>query len=357
MEYKVLGLMSGTSLDGLDLAYCHFQKTAGGWQYELLHCDQLDYSAQMQKKLQDAIELSAPELLRLDHEYGIWLGRKAKDFIKAHNLQVDFIASHGHTVHHLPEKGVTFQIGSGQHLAEASGERVICDFRSSDLVLGGQGAPLVPIGDLHLFSEYNFCLNLGGIANISFQQDGKRIAYDIGLANMPLNYLSRKMDLAYDKGGEIARSGSCIEGVLRALNNLEYYRLAFPKSTGYEWFAREVVPLLNIEKHSIPDLLNTCVVHICEQIAGQLRQHQEKNKASLLVTGGGAFNTYLMDTLKEKLGNRVKIEIPDPGLIAFKEALVFAFMGVLRIREETNVLSSVTGASRDHSSGRIFYPL
>ncbi|WP_445381359.1 anhydro-N-acetylmuramic acid kinase [Robiginitalea sp. IMCC43444] len=357
MDYKVLGLMSGTSLDGLDLAYCRFQRTAGGWQYELSHCEQLDYSMEMQKKLQDAIELPAPELLQLDHEYGTWLGRKAKDFIKAHNLQVDFIASHGHTVHHLPEKGVTFQMGSGQHLAEASGERVICDFRSSDLVLGGQGAPLVPIGDLHLFSDYDFCLNLGGIANISFQREGKRIAYDIGLANMPLNYLSRKMGLPYDKGGEMARSGNCVEGVLDALNKLEYYRLPFPKSTGYEWFAQDVVPLLDFEKHGIPDLLNTCVVHICEQIAAQLRTYQEKSKASLLVTGGGAFNTYLMDRLKEKLGSRVKIEIPDPGLIAFKEALVFAFMGVLRIREETNVLSSVTGASRDHSSGQLFYPL
>jgi anhydro-N-acetylmuramic acid kinase len=288
--------------------------------------------------------------------YGTWLGEQVKVFVKAQNLDVDYIASHGHTTHHQPQKGLTFQVGSGQHLANICGIKTICDFRTNDVALQGQGAPLVPIGDQIFFSEYDFCLNLGGISNVSFEKDGKRIAYDIGLANMILNYITQKINLAYDKGGKMASEGSINTKMLEALNGLEYYSLPFPKSIGYEWFVKEVVPIVEDTKDNLENLLHTGVHHICEKVAEQLKLNNTKNNAKLLVTGGGALNDFLIKTLQEKLGSAIKIHIPSKIIIEFKEALVFALMGILRLEEKTNVLSSVTGAQKDSCSGVIFIP-
>ena len=200
-NYNVIGLMSGTSLDGLDLAYCKIQQTEDTYPYEIVQTKSIDYTPEMKSNLKNAIHLSALDLLDLNNSYGTWLGEQTKVFIKEEKLEVDFIASHGHTTHHQPQKGITYQIGSGQHLANACNHTVINDFRTNDLALGGQGAPLVPIGDMLFFKEYDFCLNLGGISNISFQKGNKRIAYDIGLANMILNHITQKIDVAYDKTG------------------------------------------------------------------------------------------------------------------------------------------------------------
>uniref|UniRef100_UPI003593132A anhydro-N-acetylmuramic acid kinase n=1 Tax=Pricia sp. TaxID=2268138 RepID=UPI003593132A len=231
--YEILGLMSGTSLDGLDLAFCHIWPSGTKWKFKIKETKSVSYAPEMQSKLRDSIFLPAEELLSFHNSYGTWLGEQSKSFIDEHALNVECIASHGHTTHHRPEMGLTFQIGSGQHLANASGQKVICDFRTNDVALGGQGAPLVPIGDTLFFGEYDFCLNLGGIANVSFDRDGQRIAYDIGLANMILNHITRKNGLDYDKGGKLASSGRVNAELLKKLNNLEYYRLPYPKSTGY----------------------------------------------------------------------------------------------------------------------------
>ncbi|HDZ15386.1 MAG TPA: anhydro-N-acetylmuramic acid kinase, partial [Pricia sp.] len=261
-----------------------------------------------------------------------------------------------HTTHHRPEMGVTFQIGSGQHLANASGLKVICDFRTNDVALKGQGAPLVPIGDQLFFGGYDFCLNLGGIANISFDTKGERKAYDIGLANMILNHITRKNGLDYDKGGTLARSGVVNTNLLQNLNHLEFYRLPYPKSIGYEWFVKKVIPLVDAVDDKMENLLCTGVHHICEQVAVQVRAQSSKTENSLLVTGGGALNDYLIETLQQKLGGHTKVVVPKTQLIEFKEALVFALMGVLRIEGKINVLKSVTGAVRDSSSGVVFLP-
>lgn len=355
-KYNVVGMMSGTSLDGLDMAYCQFWKHKAQWEFEILATKSISYTREMQNELKDAIHLSAEKLLQLHNEYGSWLGENAQAFIVENNLEVDFIASHGHTSHHRPKLGLTFQLGSGQHLSNTSGYKVICDFRSNDLSLGGQGAPLVPIGDRLLFSEYDFCLNLGGISNISFESKGSRIAYDIGLANMILNYITRKIGLDYDENGALAKSGTINPSMLKKLNDLNYYLLPHPKSIGYEWFLEEVVPIVEATKDSTENLLHTAVHHICEKIAQQVALNAGQRSQKLFITGGGALNPFLVNTLREKLDTEIELVVPDKKLIEFKEALVFGFMGVLRSEREINVLKTVTGAKRDSSSGVIFLP-
>lgn len=348
--------MSGTSLDGLDLAYCPIWETPTGWDFEIKQTQSISYSEEMRTKLKNSIYLPADQLLQFHNSYGSWLGLQTKEFIKAHSLEVDFIASHGHTTHHRPQNGLTFQIGSGQHLANESGIKTICDFRTNDVALGGQGAPLVPIGDLLFFGGYDFCLNLGGISNISFDLDGKRLAYDIGLANMILNHITKKIDLDYDKGGVLARTGKINPDMLYQLNDLEFYKLPFPKSIGFEWFVEKVVPIVENTQDSIENLLHTAVHHICDQIALQVNAQKNKTNKSLFVTGGGALNTFLTDCLREKLGVETKVVLPSKTLIEFKEALVFALMGVLREEGKINCLSSVTGAKRDSIGGVIYLP-
>ena len=348
--------MSGTSLDGLDLAYCHIWEEKEKWHFEIKNTSSVSYTSQMQTELKDAIHLSAEDLLKLHNTYGTWLGEQALDFIDNNNLEVDYIASHGHTSHHRPELGLTFQLGSGQHLANASGQKVVCDFRSNDLALGGQGAPLVPIGDRLFFSDYDFCLNLGGISNISFEVKDKRIAYDIGLANMILNYITRKINLDYDEDGQLARSGEINQSMLHRLNDLKYYLLPHPKSIGYEWFIEKVVPIVEETNDSVENLLHTSVQHICEKIAQQVKLNSDSSKKRLFITGGGALNSLLIETLKAKLGTQIEVVVPERILIEFKEALVFALMSILRIEQRINVLRSVTGAKRDSSSGVVYLP-
>ena len=348
--------MSGTSLDGLDLAFCQITKTFGQWEFRIEQAKSVDYSPRMKEKLQRSIYLTADQLLILNNSYGQWLGKQSKTFITDNDLQVDFIASHGHTTHHRPEDGLTYQIGSGQHLANESKCKVVCDFRTNDVALGGQGAPLVPIGDRLFFGRYDFCLNLGGISNISFEKNGERIAYDIGLANMILNHITQKIDLPYDNGGNIARKGEINAIMLKQLNALEYFELPFPKSTGFEWFTEKVVPIIEATEDSIENLLHTSIHHLCEQIALQIGVVKRGTKSTLLVTGGGALNGFLIETLREKLGDDIEVVVPSKLLIENKEAVVFALMGVLRVEGEINVLCSVTGAERDSSSGLVFLP-
>ena len=354
--HKVLGLMSGTSLDGLDLAYCHIWKKLDRWKFEIKETRAISYDADMRSSLQNSIDLPADELLILHNTYGSWLGQQAREFIEEKDLEVDIISSHGHTTHHQPEQGLTFQIGSGQHLANVSRHKVVCDFRSNDVSLGGEGAPLVPIGDLLFFGNYDFCLNLGGIANVSFEYEGKRIAYDIGLANMILNHITQKIGLSYDNNGMLASKGSINNTMLEQLNELSYYKLPFPKSTGYEWFVEKVLPVINAAEDTTENLLHTAVHHICEQVAMQIKMYANKDQSTLFVTGGGALNQFMMELLQLKLAPAVSLVIPSKKLIEYKEALIFALMGILRVEQEINVLKTVTGASKDSSSGVVYLP-
>lgn len=348
--------MSGTSLDGLDMALCTFNREGNTWKYDLNRSGYRDYSPELKTKLEKAIALDAPDLFALDAHYGGWLGKQASEFLGAESTSLDAIASHGHTVHHRPELGFTFQLGAPQYIALSSGLPAIGDFRSGDIALGGQGAPLVPIGDRMLFAAHQFCLNLGGIANISFERDGERIAFDIGIANMLLNHLVKPLNMSYDTDGLLARGGQINTALLNALDALPFYQKPYPKSTGYEWFREVILPLFSKYPDQPENQLRTGVQHIVNQIAIQVRKVGAGGSADLLVTGGGALNVFLIELLQHQLNPEFQVVIPDRELINYKEAIVFGFLGALRLSGQPNVLASVTGASRDSCAGILCLP-
>jgi anhydro-N-acetylmuramic acid kinase len=344
-----IGLMSGTSLDGIDLVYVRFSSD-DRINFEIIHAETVPYSKEWKQMLQNAIFSSDKEMQDLDKMYGKHLGQITNNFIYNYKIkEIDFVASHGHTILHQPEKGITLQIGDGKLIAEITKQKVICDFRTQDVKLGGQGAPLVPIGDELLFSEYDFCINLGGFSNISFRRNEERIAFDICPVNIVLNYYANKIGLEFDESGKIASEGKLNQQLLDSLNELNYYQQNPPKSLGLEWVQKEIFPLIDGLEKDIPTILRTFVEHIAIQI-GILILHN----SSVLVTGGGVFNQFLIKRIEFYAS--IKIEIPNKKLVNFKEALVFAFLGLLRNNNQINCLKSVTGASENHSSGQIFNP-
>ena len=353
--YNVIGVMSGTSLDGVDLAHIHFTVIDGKWEFEILESETISYSNYWLQKLKTAVDFSEVELKKLNEEYTALLSNVIKNFIKKHNLQnLDAVCSHGHTILHQPQNGFTLQIGNLPEIAKLIGETVVCDFRKQDVQLGGQGAPLVPIGDRILFSDYDYCLNLGGFSNISFEQNGNRIAFDISPVNTVLNFYANKLGLDYDDKGKISKSGKINLDLLYQLNELNYYKKTFPKSLGFEFVKETVLPL--IEKFIIPseDKMRTFIEHIAVQTKLALDCFIPRNdkKGKLLATGGGTYNDFLMERMQFHL-SQLQIIIPDKKTIEFKEALIFGLLGVLKLRNEINVLSSVTGAKKDHNSGVI----
>lgn len=340
-----IGIMSGTSLDGIDLAICQFSET---YSFDILHFKTVDYDDSWRKKLQFAHQLSGIELRGLEINYSRYTAEIVLNFLKERQINVDFMACHGHTIFHQPEKGITYQMIDGSILAALTGITTVCDFRSGDVALGGQGAPLVPIGDGLLFSDYEVCLNLGGFANMSFMQSHRRIAYDISPANLLLNELANREGFDYDKNGDLARSGKIITPLLEKFNALDYYAEAPPKSLGREWLEEKIFPHLKGESNS--DLLATSVAHISDQIGKAL--NASSNFGKVLVTGGGVHNEYLIECISAK--TKLKIEIPSLDIIDAKEALVFALLGKLRLEEKTNILASVTGANRDSCGGSVY---
>lgn len=347
--YNVVGVMSGTSLDGIDLAYVAFEK-GENWRFKILEAETVPYNGDWRRKLSEAISLDDTELAALNEEYTKFLSGVVSNFLRKYQItHLDAICSHGHTVKHRPEDAITLQIGNLPALARDIGETVICDFRVGDVELGGQGAPLVPIGDQLLFPEYEYCLNLGGFANISTTPNGVRLAYDICAVNTVLNFLCQKIDLPFDNNGEIAASGELDQELFERLQKIPFYGLRPPKSLGIEWVNENIYPLFE-GYNSISSLLRTYTEHAAEEIANEFRDSSEEK---VLITGGGAYNTFLIDEIRRRTST--EIVVPASEVINFKEALIFAFLGVLRLRGEVNVLSSVTGASKDHSSGNIFY--
>jgi anhydro-N-acetylmuramic acid kinase len=349
-KYHVVGLMSGTSLDGVDIALCTFEKRGSTWKFSIEAAETISYSHSQAKVLSGLMQVDAMTFARQNTAYGKFLGELVRSFVKAKRFKADFISSHGHTIFHQPSKGFTTQIGDGAALSVASGLPVVCDFRTADVALGGQGAPLVPIGDKLIFSEYDFCLNLGGIANISFEGSGKRIAFDICPVNLVLNFLSSEKGKRYDEGGKMACSGKVLPVLLKKLNAVSFYKRKFPKSLGREEIEKDFFRMIKSFPGSVQDKLNT----FCEHIALQISAATENKKGKMLVTGGGAYNDFLMNRIKHH--SKLQIVIPSGTIIEFKEALIFALLGVLRWRNEVNCLSSVTGASRDSSGGAIYLP-
>ncbi len=350
--------MSGSSLDGLDVAYVQLDEVRGQWSYELLQAECMPYSDEWVNDLRRAPGLPVSEFLKLNTRYGRYLGERVNEFIAKHDLEhkVHFVASHGHTVFHEPEHNTTSQIGEGATIAAVVGLPVISDLRNMDVALGGQGAPIVPIGDKLLFGQYDYLLNIGGIANITVRKDEQMLAFDVCPANQILNILAGRNGKDMDEGGAMAARGELLPGLLDELNSVSYYHLLAPKSLSNEMAQGMIFPLMLESPYETNDLLRTMCLHIAEQVGNAVKQYPHgKEQATLLATGGGAFNTFLIEQLRKELeAYNVTVEVPDTNVVKYKEALVMALIGTLRWREDVNVMSSVTGAKRDSVGGALW---
>ena len=348
-NYHVIGVMSGTSLDGIDFCEVTFNYT-NQWEYQIGKCHTYAYAEEWKTKLKKALLFSERELEILNQDYTKLLAEYCNRFIKEYQIQqIDALCSHGHTILHQPENGFTLQIGNLPELATLTSQKIVCNFRVQDVELGGQGAPLVPIGDVLLFNKHTYCLNLGGFANISHQQNNQRIAYDLCAVNVVLNHYAQLLGMDYDDKGTSAKAGKLNLELLNELDTIRFYKEKPPKSLGMEWVNSNLFPILN--KYKIPetDILHTYCIHIAKVIA--LATHNNSYE-KILITGGGAYHDFLITEIEKH--THTKIRIPNSKLIEFKEALIFAFLGVLKLENQINVLASVTGASKDHSSGVIF---
>jgi anhydro-N-acetylmuramic acid kinase len=352
-KYNVIGVMSGTSCDGIDLAHCELSVTDDNqWGYSIIKAQTIPYNSLWQRRLSAAVTLDKTAVQALDLAYTSLLNRTILDFIHEFKIsELDLICSHGHTVWHKPGQGITWQIGNLESIAQGLPCPVVCDFRTQDVALKGQGAPLVPIGDQLLFQEFDACINLGGFANISYQlQDAPTIAYDLCPFNIVLNYWANKLGSDFDENGHYARLGTVHPELLKQLNTLDYYRLTPPKSLGMEWVQSNFYPLYERFNLNPKDWLATAARHMVDQI------HTSATKFDrILLTGGGAFNGFILELHDEAAP--LKFFVPNKALINYKEALIFGLLGVLRYRGEVNCLASVTGAIRDHSSGVIWNPV
>jgi len=347
-SYHIIGVMSGTSLDGIDLCYANYNFN-NNWSYKILHATTYNYTDKWKDRLLNSIGLNKSDLRSLDIDYTNLLASILRDFILQFNIRnVDAISTHGHTILHQPQKKITYQIGNLPFLSKDLNMNVVCDFRTQDVELGGQGAPLVPIGDQLLFPEYKYCLNLGGFANISYKTDNEIIAFDICPVNTVLNHYTRIIGHDFDIDGSIANTGKIVPKLLNELNSIDFYKNFKPKSLGIEWVIEIIYKIIDKNNLSTSDILRTFSEHIVIQIQNVIKN----DFSNILITGGGAKNKFLIELITNRLDNH--INIPDDILIDFKEALIFGFLGVLRLRNENNCLSSVTGASKNHSSGKIY---
>jgi anhydro-N-acetylmuramic acid kinase len=351
--------MSGSSLDGLDIVFAEIHENAGNWNFEIKVADCYEYSEEWKGRLQNATALSALDYQLLHVDYGHYLGKEVNRFIEENNLhyQVGLIASHGHTTFHVPSRKMTAQLGDGAAIAAQTKLPVVSDLRAMDLAFGGQGAPIVPIGEKLLLKDYSMFLNLGGIANISFNLPNKYIAFDICPANRILNLIANMANKEYDAGGQMAALGNVNEELLNKLNTFDYYKQPYPKSLANDFGTDEIFPVLKSFGLPHNDLLRTYVEHIVQQIKLSIADNSKHKTpdSKLLVTGGGAFNNFLMERLSEELSSiGIEVVIPEENLVKYKEALIMGLIGVLRWRQEYNVLSSVTGAERDSIGGAVW---
>ena len=341
--------MSGTSLDGLDLALVSFFKEKEKLSWSLEACRTVSFPSGLKSRLASPDSLNQAELEKLDLDFGLFIANEILRWKGENNLQFDLISSHGHTLFHKPEKGITLQIGNGKVIFELLNTPVVNDFRSGDVALGGQGAPLVPAGDLALFPDHSTFLNLGGIANISNFQNGKlTTAYDICPFNQVINYFSNHLDKPYDDIGGLGRSGKPIPHLIEKWNHLQFYQQTPPKSLSREWVEKNFFSEYGDEK--TVDLLNSFYHHTVFQISSAIKKLV--NPGKILVTGGGAKNKFAIGLLETRLES--ELSIPEEKLIEFKEAIIFAYLGFLRVRGETNIFAAATGASRDSVGGTLY---
>lgn len=342
--YTALGVMSGSSLDGIDLALCTFTRSDARWTFSITDARTLPYDDAFRARLQAVMHGTALDLARLDRDLGDRIGGACRDLLAGRPAHV--IGSHGHTVFHRPDEGLTLQIGHGARIAAATGITTVCDFRTTDLALGGQGAPLVPLGEQLLFPDHRAFLNIGGICNIALHREDRVLGYDVCIGNQALNFLAEELGQPYDTDGALARAGQVDEALLAGLHALPFHRQPPPRSLGREWFDAAVKPLIADRSLALADRIRTVVEHIAQQVGTALREAE----GTTLATGGGVHNSFLM----ERIAAYTPVEGPPQQVVDFKEALVFALLGVLRLRGEPTTLASVTGAARESVGGAVY---
>lgn len=357
MVYRAIGLMSGSSLDGLDIVLAEFSNQNTHWYYHIVKADCIEFSDELKHKLKTATLLPAREYLLLDTEFGHYCGQAVNHFLSAlrNKAQVDLIASHGHTTFHLPRQKMTAQLGDGASIAAITGIKTVTDLRAMDVALGGQGAPIIPVGEKLLFPNNEYFLNLGGIANVSVHRENEIIAFDVCPANRVLNLLAAEKGLLFDKDGDIAKTGKINERLLKVLNEQDYYFLKYPKSLANDFGTDVIYPLIKKSGISVADAMATVCEHIAYETERSLKPFATKLSGNILITGGGAFNNFLVGRISHHLSPlNIKTTMPSAEVINYKEALVMALMGILRVREEENVFSSVTGASGNSIGGAVW---
>ena len=344
---NIIGLMSGTSVDGLDICYVSFDNNDPS-KYEIIDCETIDYDDNLKTKLKNVIEMDNDQIKQIDKEFGEFIGLNVLKFIKKNTLyKADLISSHGHTVFHEPKFNKTLQIGNGEIINKITKIKTVNNFREQDIQLGGQGAPLVPIGDKLLFDDYKYCLNLGGFTNISVKDSRTIYAYDICPLNTVLNHYANKLGYECDLGGKLSKKGVINIDLFNELNDLDYYKKSYPKSLGLEFVIENIFPITEKYKIKEVDILATYIEHASFQIKRNI-----DNGSKVLLTGGGTFNNNLIKTLNHD--SKINFIVPDKTIINYKESLIFALLGYLKINGKVNCLRSVTGASNDHSSGDIY---
>ena len=353
-----LGIMSGTSLDGIDICYVEFKKEDDSY-FKIINSKTFKYNSIWLNKLSDVHLKNDLQIKKIDLEYGMLISQKIIEFKNDNNISnLDFISSHGHTVKHKPPY-YSIQIGNGKVIRDLTNVTTINDFRSQDIRLGGQGAPLVPIGDKYLFGNYDSCLNLGGIANISFGNSGNIKAFDVCGCNILLNKYSKIYDREFDEFGQLSSRGRVIPELIESLDSISYNQIEGPKSLDKEKLLKDNYKVIDeylANKSDIDlkrigyDVLATIVEHISNEIFSVVSK--QNNLKNILITGGGAKNIFLIEQIKRKIN--CSVIIPDEILVDYKEALIFAFMGKLRLQNKINCLKTVTGSKKDHSSGTIF---
>ena len=356
--HHIIGLMSGSSIDGLDIAFCRFEfdesPKKGQIQWQIIESTTVPYPINWQNRLRKTTSMSAPELLETDAALGRWMGQEVKKFIHEKELKVDLVASHGHTVFHFPEKGYSLQIGNGNHLAEKCGLPVIYDFRMADIAAGGQGAPLAPVVDEWLFTDYDFFLNLGGIANVACHTKDGFVGYDVIGANQTLDALAGKLDLAYDKGGQIAAQGTINHQLFESIQQIGFFQENYPKSLDNQWVVKNMTQPILAFNDSIPNKMATMVELIAKNIGTEINQLlpiAKREKHQMLVTGGGTHNTFLMEKINHYCDDHIEIIIPKKEIIDSKESLLIALLGLLNFYGVPNSSPTVTGANQNTLGG------
>ncbi len=350
-QIRSIGIMTGTSLDGIDLVCIDLEQHKNTWKFEIVATHSASFTSKLIQELKSCYSGSAEFLARINFTYTNYIATAVNSFIHDYQItDIDCIGFHGQTIFHDPHLGYTYQLGNSGVLASLTNQTVIGDFRSQDIALGGQGAPLVPIGDTLLFSQYNACLNLGGIANISFQENNKQVGYDICHFNLILNHYANKLGMPYDDRGEIARSGKILSNLLNQLNDWQYYMQNHPKSLGFETAEKEILPIMQSISATPEDFLRTWLEHVAIQVSKSIKPDWKR----VLVTGGGTYNDFFIERLESRISN--KLVIPSNELIDSKEAIIFAFLAALRLNKQENCLSEVTGAKHNHIAGGIYLP-